>query len=34
MRLAYGMSGDDKCIEEKNTAGDVGREVGWVGKPP
>ena len=34
MRLTYGMSGDDKCIEEKNTAGEVGKEVGWVGKPP
>ena len=31
MRLACGMSGGDKYIEEMNTAGEVGREVGVGG---
>ena len=34
VRLACGISGGDKYIEEKNIAGEVGREVEWVGKPP
>lgn len=31
VRLACGMSGGDKYIEEMNTAGEVGREVGVGG---
>ena len=34
VRLACGISGGDKYIEEKNIAGEVGKEVGWVAKPP
>lgn len=35
VRLACGMSGSDKYIEEMNTAGEVGREVGvGVGSLP
>ena len=34
MRLACGISGGDEYIEEKNIAGEVGKEVGWVSKPP